>query len=419
LQVNGALGCRRVLELPFLTSARAPIAFAYKRAPEDFEVEELPAYAPSGSGEHLYLWIEKRGIGTREAIAALAEHFGRGVGDFGSAGLKDAQAVTRQWISALGVAPERARGLELRGLRVLEARLHGNKLRIGHLRGNRFKLKLRGLDPERVPELRAGLDELAQRGLPNAFGEQRFGLRGDGAQIGRALLARDWEELVARICGRPGPRDAGPILRAREHYEAGDYARAARAWPGHLREPIRMLRALQRGASAHVAARALERGSARLYVSAWQSELFNRVLAARMPELGQLQAGDLAWRHQGGAVFAVEDVQREQPRADAFEISPSGPLFGERMTRPLGAPAELEERVLAEAGARRADFERGGVHQPAGGRRPLRVPLGPCALETGRDAAGSYAQLEFELPAGSFATQVLRELGKGAETQGG
>lgn len=408
-----------MLELPFLTSGRASIAFAYKRAPDDFEVEELPAYAPSGSGEHLYLWIEKRGIGTREAIAALAQHFGRGVGDFGSAGLKDAQAVTRQWISVLGVAAERARGLELRGLRVLDARPHGNKLRIGHLRGNRFKLKLRGLAAERVPDVRAGLAELEQRGLPNAFGEQRFGLRGDGAEIGRALLARDWDELVARICGRPGARDAGPILRAREHYEAGDYARAARAWPGHLREPIRMLRALQRGASAQTAARALERGSARLYVSAWQSELFNRVLAARMPELGRLHAGDLAWRHQGGAVFAVEDLEREQPRADAFEISPSGPLFGARMTLPQGAPAELEERVLAEAGARRADFERGGVHQPAGGRRPLRVPLGTWSLAEGRDGAGAYAQLEFELPAGSFATQVLRELGKGAETQGG
>jgi tRNA pseudouridine13 synthase len=146
--------------------------------------------------------------------------------------------------------------------------------------------------------------------------------------------------------------------------------------------------------------------------------VFNRVVGARLagapagPALGTLLEGDLAWRHAGGAVFRVEDPAREQPRADAFEISPSGPLFGRRMTRPAGEPDRLEQAVLAEEGQTLEDFLRPGPLQWQGARRPLRVPLGEHGLSAEEDEHGPFLALDFTLPAGAYATAVLREVAK-------
>src|SRR5215510_8181947 len=109
-------------------------------SPDTFVVEEVPAYEPSGEGEHTFLWIEKRGLTTIDAVKKLARLLGVDGRDVGYAGLKDRNAVTRQWISVPRLEPERALQLDEPDLRVLEARRHGNKLRTGHLRGNRFEV---------------------------------------------------------------------------------------------------------------------------------------------------------------------------------------------------------------------------------------------------------------------------------------
>jgi tRNA pseudouridine13 synthase len=201
------------------------------------------------------------------------------------------------------------------------------------------------------------------------------------------------------------------MRRARELFDAGDYAGSAAAWPRGARDAQRLTRAMarERGDPAR-ALRSLDRWLLRFYVSAFQSRLFNRVVAARIASLDRLMAGDLAWRHQGGAVFAVEDAEREQPRADALEISPTGPLFGARMTRPQGEPARIEQAALDAEAIEREVFERRGPWRPAGGRRPLRIPLGEARITPGRDEHGDFVELGFALPAGAYATVVLDEI---------
>jgi tRNA pseudouridine13 synthase len=122
--------------------------------------------------------------------------------------------------------------------------------------------------------------------------------------------------------------------------------------------------------------------------------------------------GDLAWRHPQGAVFAVEDLAREQPRCDAFEISPTGPLFGHRMSMPTGQPGAWEQELLAETGLTLESFKDGRDRTTKGGRRPLRFQPHDAAVEAGRDEHGEYIELRFQLESGCYATTVLREICK-------
>lgn len=343
-----------------------------KAEPEDFVVEELPQYEPCGSGTHTYFWIEKRGLNTHDAARKLAQILGKRAPDAGIAGLKDAQAIARQWISFEHVKEnlDKAAAYQDDKLRVLSVSSHGNKLKMGHLRGNRFVIRLRpmadcGLQiadwQQRVLQrTRDVLATLSSKGIPNYFGEQRFGRGGGNAALGKMLVQGDVAgfEAAAKIAG--------------------------------VRHGDRKLR--------------------NLLVNAFQSELFNQILARRMPEIGKLEAGDLAWLHRNGAVFSVasaEEAQREQPRADAFEISPSGPLFGEKTKLADGRPGEIERAVLAESGVKLDDFSRREAERQPGARRALRIVF----LETPSaelDPAGVL--LRFALPPGAYATVVLGEL---------
>ncbi|HEY5974839.1 MAG TPA: tRNA pseudouridine(13) synthase TruD, partial [Geobacteraceae bacterium] len=145
-----------------------------------------------------------------------------------------------------------------------------------------------------------------------------------------------------------------------------------------------------------------------LYLSACQSALFDQVLAQRLATFDQVLTGDIACKHANGACFLVDDATSAAPRAAAFEISATGPLFGARMLAPQGEPLALEEAVLAAAGLTGADFSQAGPARLSGERRPLRVPLGTPRL-TSQD--GDLV-VEFDLPKGSYATIVLRELMK-------
>src|SRR5262245_403717 len=125
---------------PLLTADLPGVGGRIRVVPEDFEVEEIPAYEPSGRGDFLYLWVEKRGMGAEYFTRQVAHRLGVAAGEVGTAGLKDRHAVTRQMVSVPARAEERLPQLDGDGIRVLKASRHGNKLRPGHLHGNRFRI---------------------------------------------------------------------------------------------------------------------------------------------------------------------------------------------------------------------------------------------------------------------------------------
>ena len=144
----------------------------------------------------------------------------------------------------------------------------------------------------------------------------------------------------------------------------------------------------------------------KLYLSAFQSHLFDKVVEQRLETLDRVMEGDLAWKHLNGACFLVEAVEAEVPRVESFEISASGPMFGSRMKQPAGMVLAIEQRILEEEGISCDAFDPGSGLRMEGERRPLRVPLGDVAYR----AEDGILQLEFSLPRGSYATSVLREI---------
>lgn len=317
-----------------------------RTTPEDFEVEELPLYPPSGEGQHTYLWIEKRLLNTDDVLRALCRTAGVTPREVGCAGRKDHRAKTRQWFSVPTQAAEKLSDFELKGAQILATTRHNERLRLGHLWGNRFRLVVRGVDEAGSRKVAEQLERLAERGMPNRFGNQRFGRDGQNAARGARLLQQD------RLQGD------------------------------------------RRGAS--------------LMISALQSAVFNRVLERRPVPIWELLPGDLVRVEGTGELLSVSDPAPYVDRLAAFEVSPTGPIFGEKMRRPGGAVAVLEAAAMTEFGLPVKDR----LHVPRGlrlfgDRRPLRVR--PCHARSIWSKDRSLL-LEFELPAGSYATVMLEEL---------
>jgi tRNA pseudouridine13 synthase len=262
-----------------------PLGGRIKDRWEDFVVEEIPLFPPAGEGEHLYVSITKTGMSTPEVVARLASALGVPQDRFGYAGLKDRRAVTTQVLSIHGVEESALAGCAIPGVSIQWASRHRHKLRAGALRGNRFRIVVRGLlRPDRELIQRA-LDEIDRRGFPNYFGAQRFGVRGEGHLVGRALLRREWETAVDVLLGAPRPSDSPSIRSAREAYTEGRYDAAFQLFGRRSPTEQQVLRYLKRAGPRHErAVRRMPRPARRLFISAYQSHLFNRVLARRLEE---------------------------------------------------------------------------------------------------------------------------------------
>ena len=392
----------------YLTAELPGTGGTLKQTPEDFEVEEIPLYLPCDDGEHLYLDIEKRGVTTHEVVRQLSRSCRLHERDIGYAGLKDAQALTRQLVSIPADREPLLDTFEMNGVRVLSTRRHGNKLRLGHLAGNRFRITLRDTETNAGEKAQSVIDILSSRGVPNLFGPQRYGLLGNNALVGRAMLRGEHQQAVDTLLGDPEM-----ILNRRwregiELYRSGDFAGAARALPKGCRNERSIVQALARGKTRQQALERLPRSVLRLFLSAWQSRLFDRLVLQRLQKLGKLERGDLAYKHANGACFLVEDQVAEQDRADAFEISPTGPMFGSKMPLAEGSPGERERVALTDEELPENAFKLAKGLSLKGERRPLRVPLNDAKV-TEED---QRLVISFSLPRGSFATTVMREIMK-------
>ncbi len=393
----------------YLSSAFAGTGGTIKKNLEDFHVEEIPLYQPCGEGEHLYLRIEKRGLTTFDLLRRLAGCFGVKERELGYAGLKDARATTIQTVSVPACAEAQLPGLEIEGVTILSAERHRNKLRTGHLAGNRFTIRIRNTVPGALERARDILHVLEQTGVPNRFGAQRYGILENSHLIGRAIVGGDFATAAREIVGDPA-RIVDPVWRrAAQLFREGRLAEASTALPGRMRDEKRMLITLMEREDARAAILGLPRKLLRLYLSAYQSHLFDRLVEMRLDSLDVVWLGDLAYKHDNGACFSVTDPAAEQERADRFEISPSGPLCGYKTKLATAQAGLLEESLLESEGIRLEDFRLGGGLKMEGERRALRVPLTEVRTQEGET---NDLLLSFTLPRGSFATSVLAEVMK-------
>ena len=339
------------LSLPYRTGSLTGIGGRLRVSVDDFAVDEVPAYPAEGAGDHVFVHVEKRGLTTPEAAQRLATAAGVAARDVGWAGMKDRHAVTRQWLSLPPPArPEAIADLSIEGLTVLAAVRHRHKLRTGHLRGNRFALVVREVGPDAAAQARAILAALAD-GAPNWYGEQRFGARGDNAAAGLAII-------------RAGGKGGGPPKRKR------------------------------------------------LLVSSLQSYLFNRWLAERLDDglATTVLAGDVLEKTASGGLFVSTEPAVDQARLDAGEVALTGPMFGAVMKAPpVDSPAGIREaRLLAPVALGPAEFARLG-DLASGTRRTAFLRLSDAAVE---QLAPDAIRVTFSLPAGAYATAIMREVQK-------
>jgi len=398
--------------LPFLTADLPGIGGRIKDTPEDFRVDEQPLYAASGEGTHVFMQIRKNGIPTPVAIERLAKHMKVRPPDIGLAGLKDAQAVATQWLSLEHADAGRLTAYRDSQMEVVAVTRHTNKLRPGHLAGNRFTIRVRDVGESDLAAAQAALAVLVRRGVPNYFGQQRFGMRDDTDLLGAALVRNDLAEFVALYLGRPRADDPPDCRAARGAFDAGDIEGALRRWPRHYGNERRALSAYKRRGKPGPAVGAIDKRMKRLFVSACQSRIFNTVVAGRIDSIDRVMIGDLAQKADSGGVFSVEDAAAEQPRANAHEISPTGPIVGTRGKLAEGEPGQVERAAVVDSGLDLADFDRVGSLKLKGGRRPLRFLLGEPTLSAGADEGGSFVEACFTAPSGCYATIALREITK-------
>jgi len=404
-----SITARSELQHPYLTAGLPGTGGVFKASADDFEVTEIPLYEASGSGEHTYALIEKRGLTTLEMLRRLSRTLEIPERDMGYAGMKDARGITRQTVSIPGVSPEQVEAVEVSGIKVLSAARHTNKLRLGHLAGNSFRIRIRGVSEEPLKKAEAILSVLCSTGVPNYFGEQRYGSQGNSADIGIGLLRGDFEGAVSALFGSPELVHDERWQKGIAAFRAGQLADAAELIPSHCRTEREVLKSLlRRPGEWERAVKTIHARLVSLYISAAQSFLFDRAVAARIDSLDHVEAGDVAFKHLNGACFLVEDQDEAAPRAASFEISATGPMFGRKMLAPQGRAAADEEAILEAAGLSPEIFCGSGRLRLDGERRPLRVPLKEASvtLEDGD------LLLEFMLPKGSYATSVLREVMK-------
>jgi len=319
----------------------------FRSTPETFRVEEVPAYDPSGEGTHIFAFVEKRGLTTPEAIRILCQAVGVDSRDVGYGGMKDKNATTSQWLSFPEAAAEKLSELHLPDVRILKQIRHGNKLRIGHVRKNLFEVRLTEVTDSQKDRLIGAFERIVAEGVPNRYGQQRFGY-GDNVAEGLAILE--------------GKR------------------------------------------------RMNDRRKRTLLISSVQSAVFNQVLAWRVEQGSVLQVleGDVLQKALTGGLFTSTDHGLDQTRLEEGELVTTGPLPGAKAPRPTAESpaAELEGRAMQAIGLTEELVEKNARDLP-GARRPLLMKVESLRPP---ESAGDILVLSFSLPSGAYATVVIDAL---------
>ena len=343
------------LTLPYATEEQPGIGGTLRARPEHFVVEEIPLYEATGEGEHLFVNITKVDLTTKQVQGDMARLFGLKKSQIGLAGLKDKRARTTQTFSlhvgrrGESFADEASHRIEDElGIEVNWAKFHRNKLKTGHLLGNRFSIVISDPDRDRefcIERCKVIVTLMQDSGMPNYFGPQRLGHNGGNVQQGLGILS-------------------GEVFRR-------------------------------------------DKWLNKFLVGSVQSYLCNLYLAERL-RVGlfeRLMAGDVAKKYATGGMFEVEDLSAEQTRYAAQEISFTAPMFGPKMWPAQAESGKFEEWILARTGLTAEDFGRLRV---SGTRRLGRLLVDGLSVSGHEDGV----LIKFGLPKGAYATTVLREFMK-------
>ncbi len=343
----------------------APIDFHFRQTPETFVVEEVPLYPFSGEGEHLIAKVRKKELTTWQMLQSLSEYLGVKLRDIGYAGLKDKNALTYQYISLPRRYEEALENFNHPKIKIIETTYHTNKIRLGHLKGNRFFVRLKKVLPVAAKKIDEVLKIIQREGMPNYFGYQRFGIDGENWKFGKRVVEGD--------------------LRIREPKKRRFLVNAYQShlfnlW---LSERIKQSKLINAFAPKEL-----------VQVLDLPSGIIEEL--KKQPRFFKLLPGDVMMHYPRGKIFFAEDVLAESERFAERAIAPTGLLPGRKTKRAEGLAREVEkdfdDKRIAEFGDRRyawvfvEDLE--GVYKEQ----------------------NAWYELNFFLPKGCYATILLEEI---------
>ncbi len=350
----------------FYSLAHASIDFHFKQSPRDFVVEEIPLYEFSGEGEHLILHVRKKNLSTNEMVGQFARYLGIKNKEIGYAGLKDKHAMTMQYISLHKKHEEALENFNFEGIKILEKTYHNNKIRIGHLKANRFYIKLKKVNPTSAVKIDEALKNLEKFGMPNFFGYQRFGNDGDNHIIGEKLAKGEARER--------NPRVKRLLINA---------------YQSHLFN-LWLSRRLE----------------INTLVSSFKIEEIESLLNMPNEEVAKMKAqqhpfklisGDIMEHYPHGRLFDFEGDNEDLERFNERNISPTGLLCGKKARHATLNAGNIEKDYDDEINA-------------DGARRYAWVY--PTEIEGRFNAVEAQYELNFTLPKGSYATVFIEEIAK-------
>lgn len=350
----------------FYSLGHSSIDFRFKQTPRDFVVEELPLYEFSGEGEHLVIFVRKKNLSTSEMIGVFARYLGIKNRDIGYAGLKDKHAMTKQYISIHKQHEEALEEFEHEGIKILSKVYHNNKIRIGHLKGNRFYIKLKKVNPTSAAKIDEALKNISNLGMPNYFGYQRFGNDGDNHIIGEKIAKGQKKER--------NPRVKKLLINAYQSH-------LFNMWLSRRLEINTLVSSFD--------AQELET------LLNMPQETIKKLKAQKHPF--KIFTGDIMEHYPYGRLFYFDGSDEDLERFNTSNISPTGMLCGKKVKMSSDMAGEIEKDFNDDINA-------------DGARRYAWVF--PTDVEGRFNAIEAQYELNFSLPKGSYATVLIEELAK-------
>ena len=350
----------------FYSLSHSSIDFHFKQSPRDFVVEEIPLYEFSGEGEHLVLFVRKKNLSTLELVSAIAKYLGIKNKEIGYAGLKDKHAMTKQYISLHKKYEEALETFNHENVKILSKTYHNNKIRIGHLTGNRFYIKVKKVNPTSASKIDEALKAIKNDGMPNFFGYQRFGRDGDNHIDGEKIAKGEKKERNPKI---------KKLLIS--------------SYQSHLFN-LWLSRRLE----------------INTLISNFQTQELESLLNMPKTELDKLKSqkhpfklisGDIMEHYPYGRLFDFDGTEHDLARFDEKDISVTGLLCGTKARLSTGLSRDIEKDFDDEINA-------------DGTRRYAWVY--PIDVEGRFNPIEAQYEFNFTLPKGSYATVLLEEIAK-------